>query len=124
MPPAKSMYSLPSASQRRAPQARATTRSVVATPRGTNRSRAANTRSAEARSSTRIAREYLVTTDEMQSKSAELLRNAQRGRSVRSDLAPSSPQSQSRLVSARTSTFPIPRQSDYGPEACAVGQRQ
>jgi 4-aminobutyrate aminotransferase/(S)-3-amino-2-methylpropionate transaminase len=53
------------------PGSRATTRSVVETPRGTNRSRAASTRSAEARSSTRIVREYLASTDEMQSKSAK-----------------------------------------------------
>ena len=43
MPPAKSRYSLPSASQSVAPSARVTTKSVVATPRGTNRSRSART---------------------------------------------------------------------------------
>ena len=61
MPPAKSMYSRPSASQIRAPQARETTRSVVATPRGTYRSRPWRTWSVDACSSTRIDPEYLTT---------------------------------------------------------------
>src|SRR3954468_14506537 len=52
------MYSRPSASQIRAPQARVTTRSVVATPRGTYRSRSRRTWSTDARSSTRIDPEY------------------------------------------------------------------
>src|SRR2546421_7493033 len=56
MPPAKSRYSRPSASQTFAPQARLTTKSVVAMPRGTKRSRAWRTCSLEARSSTRIER--------------------------------------------------------------------
>src|SRR3954449_3686212 len=43
MPPAKSSTSLPSASHRVAPSARATTKSVLATPRGTKRSRASRT---------------------------------------------------------------------------------
>src|SRR3954451_23885911 len=43
IPPAKSSSSLPSASQSVAPSARATTRSVVAIPRGTSRSRASRT---------------------------------------------------------------------------------
>src|SRR5213078_3171545 len=43
IPPAKSRYSRPSASQIVAPSARATTRSVVATPRGTKRSRSSRT---------------------------------------------------------------------------------
>src|SRR6185312_10634483 len=43
IPPAKSSSSLPSASQTLAPSARVTTRSVVATPRGTRRSRPSRT---------------------------------------------------------------------------------
>src|SRR2546421_4245880 len=46
IPPAKSRYSFPSASQIVAPSARETVKSVVAIPRGTKRSRPARTASA------------------------------------------------------------------------------
>src|SRR5947208_9273668 len=76
------MYSRPSVSQIRAPQARATTRSVGATPRGTYRSRSASTRSPDPRSSTRIVASIARSIDGMQRKRARFLRIAQQGEST------------------------------------------